>query len=357
MATMNASVDQERLNELLGKAIVDLGGAYHAALVVIGDKLGLYRALAADGPATSAELAARTGTAERYVRDWLNVNAAGGYVDYDPATGAYALSPEQALVLADESSPACLLGSFQMAIAALKITPRLVDAFRTGAGIGWHEHDPELFEGTERGWRPQYAAYLTTVWIPALDGVEERLRAGARVADIGCGHGASTILMAQAYPASTFVGFDFHPASVAAAEERAVAAGVADRVRFAVAGAGDYPGTGYDLVTTFDCLHDMGDPVGAAAHVARSLADDGAWMIVEPGGGDRVEENLHPLGRMRYAASAFVCTPCSLAQEVGLALGSQAGEARLREVLMAGGFSHVRRAVDSPYNLVLEARR
>ena len=350
------AINETTLNELLGRALVDVGGTYQTALAVIGDKLGLYKALANTEPQTPAELAAQTGTAERYIREWLNGNAAGGYVTYHADTGRYSLSPEQALVLADENSPAFFLGGFQAAHAATKIEPRVTEAFRTGAGVGWHEHDHGLFHGIERFFRTGYAANLVQNWIPALDGVEAKLRAGATVADIGCGHGASTILMAQAYPHSSFIGFDYHAESIVAARQRAEAAGVADRVRFEVATAMDYPGTHYDLVTVFDALHDMGDPAGAAAHVYTTLKADGTWLIVEPFAEDRVEDNFNALGRAFYASSTLICTPNALDQDAGAALGSQAGEARLREVVMQGGFTRFRRATQTPFNLVLEAR-
>jgi SAM-dependent methyltransferase len=350
------SLDQEKLNQFLQKALNDLGATFHASLIVVGDKLGLYKAMAGAGPLTSAELAQRTGTAERYVREWLAAQAASGYVTYDPASGRFTLPEEQAFTLADEHSPAFLPGAFQLATAAIRIEPKLLEAFRTGVGIGWHEHDPELFHGTERFFRPGYATHLTSSWLPALVGVEARLRAGARVADVGCGHGASTVLMAQAYPRSTFVGFDYHTPSIERARQAAREAGVTDRVTFEVAKAKDYPGTNYDFIAFFDCLHDMGDPVGAAAHVRETLNDDGVWMIVEPFTHDRLEDNLNPIGRMYYSASTQICTPASLSQEVGLALGNQAGETRLREVVTAGGFTRFRRATATPFNLVFEAR-
>ena len=350
------SIDQEKLNQFLQRAMDDFGATYQAALVVIGDKLGLYKALVQAGPQTSAELAKRTSTAERYVREWLAAQAAGGYVTYDPATSRYSLSEEQAFALADENSPAFMPGAFQSATAAIKAEPKITEAFRTGAGVGWHEHDPGMFQGVARFFRPYYAANLVSSWIPALDGVEAKLREGIRVADVGCGYGSSTIFMAQAYPRSTFVGFDFHPPSIEQAGKAAHEAGVAHRVRFEVAKAKDYPGRDYDFVTFFDCLHDMGDPIGAAAHVLETLKKDGTWMIVEPFAHDRVEDNLTPIGRIFYAASTFICTPASLSQEVGLALGAQAGEARLREVLTAGGFTRFRRATETPFNLVFEAR-
>ncbi len=350
------TINEMKLNQLLERALVDIGATYHTALAVIGDKLGLYKALAGAAPQTPAELAAQTGTAERYIREWLNANAAGGYVTYHADTGCYSLSPEQALVLADESSPAFFLGGFQTALAATKIEPKLTEAFRSGAGVGWHEHDHQVFHGVERFFRTGYAANLVQSWIPALEGVEAKLQAGASVADIGCGHGASTILMAQAYPNSSFIGFDYHADSIVAARERAEAAGIADRVRFEVATATDYPGTNYDLVAMFDALHDMGNPAGAASHVYTTLKADGTWLIVEPFADDRVENNLHPLGRAFYASSTMICTPNALDQDAGAALGAQAGEARLREVVMKGGFTRFRRATHSPVNLVLEAR-
>jgi SAM-dependent methyltransferase len=350
------AIDQEKLGAFLGKAIGDLGATLSAALVIIGEKLGLYKAMAGAGPMTSVELAKKTGTAERYVREWLAAQAAGGYVTYDAATGRYTLPEEQAFALAVEDSPAYLPGAFQLMTSVLKDEPKLTEAFRTGKGVGWHEHDPGLFEGTERFFRPNYIANLTSSWIPALDGVEAKLKKGARVADIGCGHGASTILLAKAYPNSTFTGFDYHSPSIEKANQRAAAAGVGDRAKFQVAKAKEFPGVDYDLVAFFDCLHDMGDPVGAAVHVRQALAKDGTWMIVEPFAGDKVEDNLNPLGRLFYAASTMVCTGASLSQEVGLALGAQAGEARLREVVTGGGFTRFRRATQTPFNLVLEAR-
>src|SRR5215210_262431 len=349
------ALNEEKLNQLLGKFVADFGATFHAGLVVIGESLGLYKALAGEA-LTPAELAERTGTDERYVREWLNSQAAGEYVQYDPSTGRYSLSEEQAFALADEKSPAYLPGAFLLAVSALRAVPQLTEKFRTGEGFGWHEHDRGLFRGTELFFRPGYAANLTSSWIPALDGVEAKLKAGAKVADVGCGLGASTILMAQAFPSSTFVGFDYHDKSIEMARQKAVEAGVADRVEFAVAKAKDYPGENYDFVTFFDCLHDMGDPVGAAAHVKESLAPDGTWMIVEPFAGDRVEDNLNPVGRIYYSASTLLCTPASLSQEVGLALGAQAGPARLEAVLRNGGFTRVREATSTPFNMVLEVR-
>jgi len=335
------------------KALGDVGAALTASLVVIGDKLGLYRALV-DGPATSAELAARTETNERYVREWLNAQAAAGYVTYDD--GRYTLPAAHAACLTDEDSPACVLGAFQGMTAAMRANGKVAAGFTSGCGVGWHEHDPELFVGVERFFRPGYNAHLVSEWIPALDGVEEKLRRGARVADVGCGLGASTIILAEAFRRSTFVGFDYHEESIGKARERARAAGVADRVRFEVASAKAFPAEGWDVIAFFDCLHDMGDPVGAARHVREALAPDGTWLLVEPFAGDRVEDNLNPVGRLFYSVSTLVCTPASLSQEVGLALGAQAGEARLRAVLEEAGFTRIRLATSTPFNLVLEAR-
>lgn len=351
------AINEEKLNQFLGNCITDFGATMHAGLVVIGESLGLYKAMAQAGKAiTPAELAERTETNERYVREWLNAQAAGGYVSYDAANQTYFLSEEQAFALANEQSPAYLPGAFLLAVSAVRAVPQLTERFRTGEGFGWHEHDAGLFRGTEMFFRPGYAANLTGAWIPALDGVEEKLKAGAKVADIGCGLGASTVLMAQAYPNSTFVGFDYHDRSIEMARERAKEGGVADRVSFEVAKAKDFPGTDYDFVTYFDCLHDMGDPVGAAAHVKESLAADGTWMIVEPFAHDEVKDNLNPIGRAFYSASTLLCTPASLSQEVGLALGAQAGEARLRDVITKGGLSHFRRATETPFNIVYEAK-
>ena len=348
-------IDTAKLDDFMGKFVSDFGAAFHAGMVVIGDSLGLYRALAAK-PLTSAELAAKTETDERYVREWANSQAAGGYVQYDPATQTYGLSEEQAFALATEGSPAFVPGAFQLALAALRSVPKVTQAFRTGLGVGWHEHDAGLFHGTERFFRPGYAANLVQAWIPALDGMQARLEAGCHVADVGCGHGASTILMAQAYPRSRFAGFDNHAPSIEWAAKAAAKAGVTDRVQFSVAAAKDFPGAGFDLVCMFDCLHDMGDPIGAARHVRAALEHDGAWMIVEPFANDRIEDNLNPVGRIFYSASTLICTPASRSQEVGLGLGAQAGETRLREVITAGGFKRFRRATQTPFNLILEAR-
>jgi SAM-dependent methyltransferase len=350
------TIDPDRLRAFVDRAVGELGATLNAALVVIGDRLGLYRALADAGPAVPEELAARTGTAPRYVAEWLNAQAAGGFVDYDPEAGSYGLSPEQAVALTDESSEAFLPGAFQAFAALVRDEPKITAAFRSGAGVAWHDHDHDLFAGTERFFRPGYAAHLTSEWIPALGGVEERLREGGTVADIGCGHGASTIIMAEAYPASRVTGFDNHARSIDEARRRAAAAGLAERVGFEVAAAHAFPGSGYDLVTTFDALHDMGDPVGVARRVRSSLAPQGAWLVVEPYAGDRVEENLNPVGRIYYGASTLACTPGALSQDGGTALGAQAGERRLREVVEAAGFTRIRRAAQTPLNLILEAR-
>jgi 2-polyprenyl-3-methyl-5-hydroxy-6-metoxy-1,4-benzoquinol methylase len=348
-------MNEDKLMGLVHQAVGDFGSILTGALVVLGDRLGLYRHLAAaDHPVTSAELATAAGCAERYVREWLNQQAASGYVTY--ADGRYALSEEQAIAFTDETSPACVIGGFQAMVAATRAIDRLTDVFRTGGGLGWHEHHDDLFRGVERFFRPGYLASLTTSWIPALEGVEDKLRTGAKVADVGCGHGASTIIMARAYPKSTFTGFDYHAPSIEAARKAAVDAGVADRVSFEVASAKDYPGTRYDLVGFFDCLHDMGDPTGAARHVLASLAPDGTWLIVEPFANDDTADNFNPVGRLFYGASTLICTPASLSQEVGTALGAQAGETRLRDVVTAGGFTRFRRAAETPFNLVLEAR-
>jgi 2-polyprenyl-3-methyl-5-hydroxy-6-metoxy-1,4-benzoquinol methylase len=350
------AINEEKMNQLLGRFLNDFGATFHSAMAVIGDKLGLYKAMAELGPVTSEELAIRTGTTERYVREWLASQAAGGYASYDAATRRFFLTEEQSFALTDENGPVFLPGAFQLALSAVKSEPRIATVFKTGEGVGWHEHDAGLFGGTERFFRPGYAANLTGSWIPALEGVEEKLKTGARVADVGCGHGASTLLMAEAYPKSTFVGFDYHERSIEYARSRALEAGVSDRVTFEVAKAKDYPGNDYDLVAFFDALHDMGDPVGAARYVLNTLKPDGVWMIVEPFANDNVEDNLNPIGRIFYAASTMLCTPASRSQEVGLGLGAQAGEARIREVVEAGGFKRFRRATETPFNLVFEAR-
>jgi SAM-dependent methyltransferase len=356
MAVDAPTINEERLNAFLGQVVGELGATVNAGLIVLGDRLGLYKAMAGAGPIKPATLAERTGTAERYVREWLNAQAAGGYVEYDAKTGCYELPPEQAFALADENSPAFMCGAFQLATATLRSEAEIRTVFKSGAGFGWHEHDAGVHEGCERFFRPGYNMNLIPSWLPSLEGVEEKLRVGAHVADVGCGLGTSTLLMAREYPRSTFTGFDYHPESIAAASERAAGAGVADRVNFQVAPAKAFPGTGYDLVAMFDCLHDMGDPVGAARHVRQALADDGTWMVVEPFAGDRVEDNLNPVGRAYYGFSTLLCTPSSLSQEVGLALGAQAGEARIRDVATAAGFTRFRRATETPFNLVYEIR-
>jgi 2-polyprenyl-3-methyl-5-hydroxy-6-metoxy-1,4-benzoquinol methylase len=351
-----AALDAAKLEQFVFRAVEEVGATVGAALVVMGDRLGLYRALAGAGALTPGELAARTGTAERYVREWLNAQAAGGYVKYHAGEGRYSLPPEQAVALTDEDSSAYLPGFFQIALGSVVDSQRIIEAARQGHGFGWHEHNHDVHEGCERFFRPGYNANLVEAWLPALDGVVERLERGASVADVGCGHGASTILMAGAFPNSTFDGSDYHAGSIATARERAAEAGVDDRVTFETASASAYSGKGYDLVTMFDCLHDMGDPVGAARHVLDTLAPDGTWMIVEPAAGDRVEQNLNPVGRAYYGFSTLLCTPASLSQDVGLALGAQAGPARIGEVVRGAGFTRFRQAAKTPFNLVFEAR-
>ena len=349
------AIDQDKLNDFMGKFVADFGATFNAGMVVIGEKLGLYKALAKK-PMNSKELAAATGTDERYVREWLSSQAAGGYVNYNPLSRAFSLSEEQAFALAEEGGPAYLPGAFELALGALKAVPSIIEAFKTGAGFGWHEHDAGLFHGTEKFFRPGYVANLTSAWIPALDGVETRLKKGAKVADVGCGHGASTIIMAQAYPQSAFSGFDYHQPSIEYARKAAKAAGLNERICFEVAAANAYPGKDYDFVSVFDSLHDMGDPVGASRHVRASLKADGTWMIVEPFANDGLENNLNPVGRIFYSASTLICTPASRAQEGAMCLGAQAGECKLREVVTDGGFKRFRRATETPFNLVFEAR-
>lgn len=353
---MTSALDEAKLEAFMGKVLGDLGAVISAPLTALGERFGLYKAMAGAGPLTSEELAERAGVAERPVREWLRNQAAGGYVTYDPGSDRYELPAEHAVALADEDSPFYVLPVFEMISALYARSERIEDAFKTGKGMGWHEHDSRLFSGTERFFRPGYRAHLVAEWLPALDGVVEKLERGATVADVGCGHGASTIIMAGAFPNSRFYGFDYHDKSIERAREAAAEAGVADRTTFEVASAKDFPGSSYDLVCFFDCLHDMGDPAGAAKHVRETLAADGTMMVVEPNANDRVEDNLNPVGRLFYGASTVVCTPASLAQEVGLALGAQAGEARLTEVIKEGGFTRVRRAAETPFNLVLEAR-
>jgi SAM-dependent methyltransferase len=356
MSTAQAqAIDMDRLNNFLGKFVTDLGASVHAGMVVIGEKLGLYKALAG-GPMTSAELAQITGTDERYLREWLASQAAGGYITYDDATRQFSLTPEQAFTLASEDSPAYLPGAFELALGSLAAVPRIADSFRTGAGMGWHEHVDGVFHGCEKFFRPGYAANLVSSWIPALEGVRAKLERGGRAADVGCGTGASTLLMAKAFPKSRFFGFDYHDKSIAAAREKAEKEGLADHVTFEVAKAKEFPGKDYDFVAVFDCLHDMGDPIGAAMHVRQSLAAGGTWMIVEPFANDQLKDNLNPVGRVYYSFSTLLCTPCSRSQEVGLCLGAQAGEAGIRSVVTAAGFTHFRRATETPFNIVYEAR-
>lgn len=347
------SIDPQKLEALLGKMVTELGAAANAALVLLGDKLGLYKAIAAEGPVTSEELARRTQTRERYVREWLSAQAASGFLGYDPATGTFALSPEQAAVLADDDSPVNMTGGFYSLAAVFADEPRLTEAFRTGDGVSWGDHCNCLFCGTERFFRPGYKAHLIDEWLPSLDGVVEKLTRGAKVADIGCGHGASTSIMAEAFPQSQFTGYDFHTPSIETARRNANGIG---NVAFEVAKAKDFAGDNYDLVTIFDALHDMGDPVGAAAHIRSRLAKDGTLMIVEPLAGDNLEDNFNPVGRIYYAFSTNICVPSSLSQEVGAALGAQAGEKRLTDTLKAAGFTRIRRASGTPFNMVLEAR-
>jgi 2-polyprenyl-3-methyl-5-hydroxy-6-metoxy-1,4-benzoquinol methylase len=332
-----------------------MGAAVHSAVVLMGDKLGLFRAMRDGTPVTSQQLSERTGVRERYVREWLKANAASKYVDYDAATDTYSLNPEQAFALAEENTALDLPGFHYMLASLMRDGDKMAEAFREGRGFGWHEHDKDLFIGCERFFRPTYLTHLVSEWIPALTGVEAKLKAGANVADIGCGHGASTILMAKAFPKSKFTGFDYHDKSIESARAAADRQGLQDAA-FEVSSAAAIPGSGYDLVTTFDCLHDMGDPVGAAKHIREALAPGGTWMIVEPIAGDDTASNLNPIGRIYYSASTMVCVPASLSQEVGLGLGAQAGEKRLREVLKEAGFNQVRRAAETPFNMVLEAR-
>lgn len=349
------ALDLNRLNAFIGQFVTDLGASVHAGMVVLGEKLGLYKALAG-GPVSSAELAAKTQTDERYLREWLASQAAGGYISYNEKTEKFSLNTEQAFTLANEESPAYLPGAFELAVGSLAAVPRIAEAFRTGKGMGWHEHVDGVFHGCEKFFRPGYAANLVSAWIPSLDEVRQKLEAGARVADVGCGKGASTLLMAKAFPKSRFHGFDYHDKSIEAAREYAKRDGVADRVTFEVAKAKEFPGKDYDFVAVFDCLHDMGDPKGAAAQVRQSLAKDGTWMIVEPFANDQLKDNLNPVGRVYYGFSTLLCTPCSRSQEVGLCLGAQAGEKRIREVVTSAGFSRFRRAAETPFNIVYEAR-
>jgi SAM-dependent methyltransferase len=348
--------NMDKLNELVGKLVGDLGAAMTGASILLGDRLGLYKAMADGTPMTSAEIAKKAGLHERYVREWLSAQAASGYIDYQANKNTFSLSPEQAMAFAEEGSPAFFAGAFDIVQATYLDEPKVAEAFRTGKGVGWHDHSKCLFSGTERFFRPGYNANLVPNWIPALDGVEAKLKAGAKVADVGCGHGASTIVMAQAYPKSEFFGFDYHVPSIERANVLAKEAGVGGRIKFAQASAKDFPAQNYDLVAFFDCLHDMGDPVGAGKHVKQTLAKDGTWMIVEPFAHDALKDNLNPVGRVFYAASTFICTPASLSQEVALGLGAQAGERRLRQVATEAGFSRFRRATETPFNMIFEAR-
>jgi ubiquinone/menaquinone biosynthesis C-methylase UbiE len=349
------TINQDKLGELLGRLVGDLGATAAAGNVVVGHRLGLYRALA-EGPATAEELARRTGTDARYVAEWLRGQAAGGYVSCDPAAIRFSLTEEQAFALADPDGALYLPGAFLLALGALRAESQVTDAFRSGAGMGWHEHHEDVFSGCEMFFRPGYVANLTSSWIPALDGVAEKLAAGGRVADVGCGHGASTVLLAQAYPKAAILGSDYHQASVDTARKHAADAGLADRARFEVASAQTFSGTGYDLVATFDCLHDMGDPVGAARHIRQAVDADGTWLIVEPLAGDTLAENLNPVSRVYYSFSTFICVPAARSQPGGFTLGAQAGEAAIREVTSQAGFSRFRRAAETPFNAVYEAR-
>jgi 2-polyprenyl-3-methyl-5-hydroxy-6-metoxy-1,4-benzoquinol methylase len=350
-------VDTDRLGAFMGKMLGDFGAAANAALIKVGDRLGLYKVLAAQGPMTSQQLADASGTSERCVREWLSAQAASGYVEYEPATARFSMLPEQAMVFADEDSPYFMGAVGDMMSALMLDEPKISEAFRSGKGVGWNERSECLFCGTARFFRTTYRHQLVREWLPALEGVVGKLTRGATVADIGCGHGISTLLMAKAFPNSRFFGFDAHPGSIDVARASAEREGLNGRMTFATATAKTVPANDYDLVCFFDCLHDMGDPVGALRHVRETMADDGTCMLVEPFANDRLESNFTPVGRLFYAASTMVCTPASMAQEVGLALGAQAGEARLREVASQGGFSRFRRATETPFNLVLELRK
>ena len=350
------AIDQTKLEDFIHRFATDFAAAMHAATVVVGDKLGLYRALATTGPATPADVADAAGCDERYVREWLSAQYVSGYCEYDPATRRFRLTEEQAACLADQGSPTLLVGAMTIAGSLMKDEDVLREAIRTGRGVGWHEHHQDLFDGTERLFKPGYVANLVSMWIPALDGVEARLRAGAKVADVGCGYGSSTLLLAETYPASEVVGFDYHEASIEAARKRAAEAGLADRVTFEVASASNFPGDGYDLVCVFDALHDMGDPVGAAQHIRHALAPDGTLLFVEPQAGERLEDNVNPVGRIFYSGSTFICTPSAKAQEGGVALGAQVPESTWRELLNDAGFTRFRRATETPFNRVFEAR-
>ena len=349
------AIDNDKLHEFLGKFVTDLGATAAAGNVVIGHNLGLYKALA-DGPASADELAARTQTNPRYIAEWLRGQAAGGYVEYDAATDRYSMTEEQAFALTNPDGGVYAPGAFVLALGTLKAVPRITEAFRTGAGLGWHQQDADVFTGCEQFFRPGYIANLIPAWIPSLDGVEDKLRAGASVADIGCGLGASTILLAQEYRNSRFTGSDYHDQSIELARKHAGDAGVADRVSFEVASAATFSGDGYDLAATFDCLHDMGDPLAAAKHIRQALKPDGTWLIVEPYATDEVAANMNPIGRVYYNFSTLLCVPNALSQSGGYALGAQAGEAAIRQVVTDAGFTRFRRATETPFNLVYEVR-
>lgn len=349
-------IDRAKLEAAIGRFLADVGAAMTAVSVLTGDKLGLYKALASGGPQSSEELAKRTQTHERYVREWLSNQAAAGYVCYDPATKRFELPAEHEPLLADDRSEMNMCGLFGMAAPLFADEPKITEAFKTGRGVGWHEHDPRLYATTDRIFRNGYAVHLVGDWLPALRDVEAKLRTGASVADVGCGYGSSTILMAKAFPMSAFVGYDYHDASIAAAREAAREAGVEDRVTFEVASASAMPPSGFDLICCFDCVHDMGDPVGALRRIREALKSNGTLMIVEPYAADTLEENLTPVGRIFYAASTMLCTPSALQQGAGVALGAQAGEARMRQVAAEAGFSDFRRAAETPFNIVYEAR-
>lgn len=348
-------INQDKLMEFLHKFVGDLGATMAAGNVLVGDRLGLYRALAEE-PMLPAQLAQRTGTATRYVEEWLRGQAAGGYVQYDGQTGAYSLSPEQAFALTDPDGAVFAPGAFELALGALRSEQKVAEAFRTGGGVGWHEHDEDVFSGCERFFRPGYAANLIASWLPALDGVVDKLALGARVADVGCGHGASTTLMARAFPKSGFTGSDYHEESITQARKRVAEAGLAAQVRFEVASAQTFAGGPYDLVTSFDCLHDMGDPLGAARHIRQMLAPDGTWMVVEPAAGDEVTDNLNPVGRVYYSFSTFLCVPNALSQDGGYSLGAQAGEQPVRRLAEHAGYTRFRRVAETPFNIVYEVR-
>jgi 2-polyprenyl-3-methyl-5-hydroxy-6-metoxy-1,4-benzoquinol methylase len=349
------AVDENKLNQFVGQMLADLGGASSVALIRMGDALGLYKTLYANGPMTSAQLAKAANVHERYLREWLSHQAASNYLAYDPKTAMFSLPPEQAMVFANEDSPVYMMGGFDVVAAMLDNQSKVQAAFKSGDGVAWGDQAGCMFCAVARFFRPGYQNNLVQQWLPTLDGVVEKLERGAKIADVGCGHGWSTVLMAKAFPKSQFIGYDFHPGSIEAARAHAEMHAVSANTSFEVGLAKDYPGTDFDLVTCFDCLHDMGDPAGAAAHIRHSLKPDGTWMIVEPMAGDNLEQNLNPVGRLYYAASTMICVPTSLSQEVGAGLGAQAGEAKLREFIASGGFGKVRRAAETPFSMILEA--